>query len=77
MERLFIIVLIAGLLIGGYNCSRSTEKTSEEMTIEEVEPEYDPMEKEIMEEGDWIEKQKNALKEGREAEDDIREENID
>ena len=59
------------------NLNCSADKTVEELTIEGQESEYDSMEKEIMAEEEWIEKQANSLNEGSEAEEDIREENLD
>ena len=76
MERLFIIVLIVGLLLGGYNCNRSAEITSEELTTQELDLEYDSMEKEILREEEWIEKQANSLKAGRETEENSFEEDL-
>ena len=52
MKRLFILMLITGLVLGGYNCNRSTEKASESLGIEEFDSEPDPMEREIFEEGE-------------------------
>ena len=69
MERLFIVALIVGLVFSGYNCNRSAEKISEELTIEKLESEYDSMEREILREEEWIEKQTNSLKEVRETEE--------
>ena len=70
MERLFIIVLIVGLVLGGYNCNRADDKTVEELTIEGRELDYDSMERELIEEEKWIEKQKKELNGGRESEED-------
>lgn len=52
MKRRFILVLITGLVLGGYSCNRSTEKTSESLSIEESASALDPMEREIFEEGE-------------------------
>ena len=70
MKRLLMIVLIIGLLLGGYNCNRSADQATEELTIEGRELDYDSMEREIHEEEKWIEKQKKELKEGSEPEED-------
>ncbi len=76
MERLFIIVLIVGLVLGGYNCNRADDKTVKELTIEGRELDYDSMEREIIEEEKWIEKQKKELKEGSETVEDNFEEDL-
>ena len=55
MKRLIILALITGVVLGGYNCNRSTEKTSESLGIEESELAPDPMEQEIIKEGKEIE----------------------
>ena len=55
MKKLCIVVLLAGLVLGGYNCNRSPEKTSEGLGIEDSESALDPMEKEIFEEGEETE----------------------
>ena len=52
MKKIFMLALIVGLIIGGYNCNRSTDKTNEGLGIEESESALDPMEKEIVAEGE-------------------------
>ena len=74
MKRLFMLVLITGLVVGGYNCNRSTEKTSDNLGIEESESALDPMEEELFEEEKQYEKPNDLLQKWGEAEDDIPEE---
>ena len=50
MIRVWIVVLILGLILGGSGCGRSTEKTKEEHAIGEYEKELNLMEKEVIEE---------------------------
>ena len=78
MAKLFMIMLIVSLILGGYTCNPSTEKMNEELSIEELEPEYDSMEKEIMEESNQYEKQTDLLEkwEWEEPEDHILEEDL-
>ena len=76
MKRFFALLLISGLVLGGYNCNPSAEKMGEELSIEEPEPEYDLMEKEIIKEADQYEKQPDLLQKWEESEEDIPEENL-
>jgi hypothetical protein len=76
MGKLFMIILIVGLILGGYTCNPSTEKRNEELSIEELEPEYDSMEKEIIEESNQYEKQTDLLQKWEEPEDEIFEEDL-
>jgi hypothetical protein len=76
MKRLFIPALIAGLILGGYNCNRSTEKTGESLSIEESGSELDPMEKELFEEEKQFETQNDLLRQWEQPEDDIPEEEL-
>ena len=73
MIRFCTLVLISGLILGGFNCNPSAEKMSEELSIEEQEPEYDLMEREIIKEANQYEKQGDLLQE---SEEDILEENV-
>ena len=50
MIRVWIVVLILGLILGGSSCGRSTEKSKEERAIGEYEKELNLMEKEVIEE---------------------------
>ncbi len=77
MIRFCTLLLISGLILGGFNCNPSAEKMNEELSIEEQEPEYDLMEKEIIEEADQYEKQTDLLPKGEETEEDIPEEDLD
>ena len=74
MKRLFIPALIAGLILGGYNCNRSTEKAGESLGIEESELELDAMEKEIFEEGKQYAIQNDLMQRWSESGEDILEE---
>ena len=78
MEKLFVVILITGLVLGGYTCNPSTEKMNQELSIEELEPEYDLMEREIIEESNQYEKQADLLQkwEWEEPEDDSLEESL-
>ena len=78
MEKLCMIILIVGLILGGYTCNPSTEKMNEELSIEEMGPEYDSMEKEIIEESNQYEKQTDLLQkwEWEGPEDDILKEDL-
>jgi endonuclease V-like protein UPF0215 family len=73
MIRFCTLLLISGLILGGFNCNPSAEKMSEELSIEEQEPEYDLMEREIIKEANQYEKQGDLLQE---SEEDILEENV-
>lgn len=73
MIRFCTLLLISGLVLGGFNCNPSAEKMSEELSIEEQEPEYDLMEREIIKEANQYEKQGDLLQE---SEEDILEENV-
>jgi len=55
MKRFIMLALITGVVLGGYNCNRSTEKTGESLGIEESESPPDAMEQEIIKEGEEIE----------------------
>ena len=75
MIGFFILLLISGLVLGGFNCNPSAEKMSGELSIEEQEPAYDLMEKEIIKEADQYEKQTGLLQIWEESEEDTPEEN--
>jgi hypothetical protein len=76
MKRLFIILLLSGLTLAGYNCNPSSQKMSDELVIEEQELEYDVMEKEIIKEANQYEKQSDLLQKWEESENDILEEDL-
>ena len=76
MKRLFMLVLITGLVAGGNNCNRSKEKTSDNLGIEESESAFDPMEQELFEEEKQYEKPNDLLQKWGEAEGDIPEEDL-
>jgi hypothetical protein len=76
MKKIFTLLLLSGLVLGGYNCNQSSGKKSEELAIEEQEPEYDVMEKEIIEEANQYGTQTDSLNKWEESEDDIFEEDL-
>lgn len=51
MKKIWMVVLILGLILGGSSCGRSTEKSKSEHAIEKYEEELNLMEKEMIEEG--------------------------
>jgi hypothetical protein len=76
MKRFFMLVLITGLVVGGYSCNSSTEKTSDTLGIEESESPLDPMEQELFEEDKQYEQQNDLQQNWGEAEDAIPEEDL-
>ena len=50
MKKIWILVLILGLMLAGNSCGRSTEKSKAEHAIEEYEEELNLMEKEVIKE---------------------------
>ena len=76
MKRFFMLVLITGLVVGGYSCNSSTEKTSDTLGIEESESSLDPMEQELFEEDKQYEQQNDLQQNWGEAEDAIPEEDL-
>lgn len=71
-----MLVLITGLVVGGYSCNSSTEKTSDTLGIEESESPLDPMEQELFEEDKQYEQQNDLQQNWGEAEDAIPEEDL-
>ena len=49
MKKIWIVVLILGLVLGGSSCGRSTEESKAEHAIGEYEEELNLMEKEVIE----------------------------
>ena len=60
MNKLCIVLLILGLALCGYSCSRSTEKSEADRSIEEYEEELNVMEREMIGEENMVEKEAMA-----------------
>lgn len=62
MDKLCIVILILGLMIGMNSCGRSTEKSETSRSIEKAETELNAFEREI-EEGEMFEEETMAPEE--------------
>jgi len=54
MKKIALFLLAAGIVLGGYSCDRSADRTGERLGTEESESVLDPMEQDIVAEAEGM-----------------------